>query len=117
MNHEFQGERQMLYKIRVGDILLAENKPLSQTNAYLVVNLGMDEGFGLICLSCGSKVGVYGKDIQKFGEDINGFLNVKYIIPKEEICDYFNGKYKLKYKVKAHDIANIDDEFGLEIER
>ncbi|KAI4445294.1 hypothetical protein C823_007801 [Eubacterium plexicaudatum ASF492] len=42
---------------------------------------------------------------------------MKYIIPKEEICDYFNGKYKLKYKVKAHDIANIDDEFGLEIER
>ncbi len=107
----------MLYKVRVGDILLAENKPLNQTNAYLVVNLGMDEGFALMCLSCGSKVGVYGKDTHKLGADINGFLNVKYVVPKEEICDYFNGKYKLKYKVKAHDVTNVDDEVGLEIER
>lgn len=107
----------MLYKVRVGDILLAENKPLNQTNAYLVVNLGNEEGLGLMCLSCGSKVGFYGKDKDFFKEDINGFLDVKYIVPKEEICDYFNEKYKLKYKVKAHDVANIEDEFGMEIER
>ena len=92
----------MLYRIRVGDILLAENKTLNQTNVYVIVNLGMDEGFGLMCLSCGSIVGIYGEDKEKLMEDINGFLN---------------GKYKLKYKVKAHDIVNKDDEFGLEIER
>ena len=102
--------------IRVGDILLAENKTLNQTNVYVIVNLGMDEGFGLMCLSCGSIVGIYGEDKEKLMEDINGFLNVKYIVP-EEICEFFNGKYKLKYKVKAHDIVNKDDEFGLEIER
>lgn len=107
----------MLYKVRVGDILLAENEQLNQTNTYLVVNLGMDEGLGLMCLSCGSVIGVYGKDKRKLGNDINGFLNVKYIVSKEEISNYFNGKYKLKYMVKAHDVVNKDDEFGLEIER
>lgn len=107
----------MLYNVRVGDILLAENKPLNQTNAYLVTNLGIDEGMGLTCLSCGSVVGIYGKDKNMLKKDIDGFLQVKYIVPKEEICDYFNGKYKLKYKVKAHDVANKDDEFGMEIER
>lgn len=107
----------MLYQVRVGDILLAENKPLNQTNAYLIVNLSMDEGFGLICLSCGSVVGIYGQDKNRLKEDINGFLNVKYIVPKEEICDYFNGKYKLKYKVKPHDVINVDDELSIIIER
>lgn len=112
----------MLYNVRVGDILLAENKPLNQTNAYLVTNLGIDEGVGLVCLSylilsCGSVVGIYGKDKNMLKRDIDGFLQVKYIVPKEEICDYFNGKYKLKYKVKVHDVANKDDEFGMEIER
>lgn len=107
----------MLCNVRVGDILLAENKPLNQTNAYLVTNLGIDEGIGLVCLSCGSVAGIYGKDKNMLKKDINGFLQVKYIVPKEEICDYFNGKYKLKYKVKAHDVANKDDEFGMEIER
>jgi len=111
------GENDMLYKVRVGDILLAENQPLNQTNAYLVVNLGMDDGFGLMCLSCGSIVGSYGKDKNKFREDINGFLKVKYIVPKEEICDFFNGKYKLKYKVRPHDVVNENDEFSIIIER
>lgn len=107
----------MLYKVRVGDVLLAENKPLNQTNAYLVANFEGDEGLGLMCLSCGSKVGIYGKDSDKLKEDIEGLLHVRYIVPKEEICNFFNGKYKLRYKVKAHDIANKDDEFGVEIER
>ncbi len=81
----------MLYRIRVGDTLIVENKPLNQTNVYMVINLGTDEGFGLMCLSCGSIVGSFGADKEKLMEYINGFLNVKYIVPKEEICEFFNG--------------------------
>lgn len=107
----------MLYKIRTGDILLAENKIFNQTNVYLVVNFYGEEGFGLVCLSCGTKVGFYGENKEKLEKDINGFLNVKYIIPKEEICNFFNERYKLKYKVKTHDIIRDNSELGIEIER
>ena len=107
----------MLYKIRTGDILLAENKVLQKTNAYLVVNLGGDDGYGLICLSCGEKVGFYGTDKKKFREDIDGVLSVKYIVPKEEVTSYLNNKYKLKYEVKSHDVLIDNHELGIEVER
>ena len=107
----------MLYKIRTGDILLAKNKVLQKTNAYLVVNLGGDDGYGLICLSCGEKVGFYGTDKEKFREDIDGFLSVKYIVPKEEVTSYLNNKYKLKYELKAHDVLIDNHELGIEVER
>ena len=36
----------MLYQLRTGDVILCENKPLDQTNAYLIV-YDTDNGFGL----------------------------------------------------------------------
>lgn len=111
------GKEKVIYKVRVGDILLAENKICNQTNIYLVVNLDGDDGFGLICLSCGSKVGFYGNDKEEFKKDIDGFLNVKYIVPKEKFCEFFNKNYKLRYKIMAHDVINERYELGIEIER
>ena len=105
----------MLYRIRTGDIILAENKFDKITNSYLIVNFGGEDGFGLICLSCGDKVGFYGKDKSKFLKDLKGFFNVNYIIPKEYMVDYFNNNYKLDYKVESHDIFE-DNEFGVEFE-
>ncbi len=36
----------MLYKLRTGDVVLCKNKPLNQTNAYLIV-YDDDNGFGV----------------------------------------------------------------------
>lgn len=86
----------MLYKLRTGDILLCKNKPLNQTNAYLIVR-DTDNGFGLWCLSCGEALGFYGDDTEKMKSDLlnKDFLNLQHIIPKEVMADYFNDNYKL----------------------
>lgn len=46
----------MLYKIRLGDILLAENKQENMTNMYLITYDSLD-GFALMCLTCGEQIG------------------------------------------------------------
>ena len=94
----------MLYKLRTGDILLCKNKPLNQTNAYLIVR-DTDYGFGLWCLSCGEAFGFYGDDTEKMKSDLldKDFLNLQHIIPKEVMADYFNDNYKLDVPVRSHD--------------
>ncbi len=44
----------------------------------------------------------------------NDFSNVKFIVPKNEICDFLNEKYKFQYKVKVHNNVSYDDEFTIE---
>lgn len=94
----------MLYQLRTGDILLCENKPLNQTNAYLIV-YDTDNGFGLWCLGCGEALGFYGNDIEKMKTDIlnKKFLNIQSVIPKELITKYLNSQCKLAFPVKTHD--------------
>ena len=79
----------MLYQLRTGDVILCENKPLDQTNAYLIV-YDTDNGFGLWCLGCGEALGFYGDDIEKMKTDIlnKDFLNIQSVIPKELISEY-----------------------------
>lgn len=93
----------MLYQLRTGDILLCENKPLNQTNAYLIV-YDTDNGFGLWCLGCGEALGFYGNDIEKMKTDIlnKEFLNIQSVIPKELITKYLNSQCKLAFPVKTH---------------
>ena len=97
----------MLYKLRTGDIVLCKNKPLNQTNAYLIV-YDDDNGFGLWCLGCGEAVGFFGKDTEKFKQALldENFLHLQAIVPKELLTDYFNKNYKLDLPVKAHDGFN-----------
>lgn len=94
----------MLYQLRTGDILLCENKPLNQTNAYLIV-YDTNNGFGLWCLGCGEAFGFYGNDIEKMKTDIlnKEFLNIQSVIPKELITKYLNSQCKLAFPVKTHD--------------
>lgn len=63
------GKKNMLYQLRTGDVILCENKPLDQTNAYLIV-YDTDNGFGLWCLGCGEALGFYGDDVEKMKTDI-----------------------------------------------
>ena len=97
----------MLYKLRTGDVVLCKNKPLNQTNAYLIV-YDDDNGFGLWCLGCGEAVGFFGKDTEKFKQALldENFLHLQTIVPKELLADYFNKNYKLDLPVKAHDGFN-----------
>lgn len=94
----------MLYQLRTGDVILCENKPLDQTNAYLIV-YDTDNGFGLWCLGCGEALGFYGDDIEKMKTDIlnKDFLNIQSVIPKELISEYLSNQCKLASPVKAHD--------------
>ena len=59
----------MLYQLRTGDVILCENKPLDQTNAYLIV-YDTDNGFGLWCSWVWRSSGFYGDDIEKMKTDI-----------------------------------------------
>ena len=106
----------MLYKLRTGDIVLCKNKSLNQTNPYLVV-WDYDNGFGLWCLGCGEALGFYGDDVKQMKNDLlnEDFLNLQYIIPKENIADYFNNNYKLDLPVKVHD--SVYKELNLIIEK
>lgn len=94
----------MLYQLRTGDVVLCENKPLNQTNAYLIV-YDTDNGFGLWCLGCGEALGFYGDDIEKMKTDISNkdSLNIQSVIPKELISEYLSSQCKLAFPVKAHD--------------
>lgn len=93
----------MLYQLRTGDIILCENKPLNQTNAYLIV-YDTNNGFGLWCLGCGEAFGFYGNNIEKMETDIlnEDFLNIQSVIPKELINEYLNNQHKLAFPVKTH---------------
>lgn len=104
----------MVYNLRTGDILLCKNKPLNQTNAYLIV-YDIDNGFGLWCITCGEALGFYGKDTNKMKEDIlnKDFLNIQFVIQKETICDFINENYKLKYPINSYDGFN---DLGIEID-
>lgn len=104
----------MLYKIRTGDILLAENKQKSMTNMYLVTYDSAD-GFTLLCVSCGEKVGSYGTDKELLEKNIKEFLNVVKVIPKEVVVDFVNQKYKPRLSVRCHDIRE-EHELGIEME-
>lgn len=100
----------MLYKLRTGDIILCKNKPLNQTNAYLIV-YDTDSGFGLWCLGCGEALGFYGEDVERMKSDIlnQKFLNVQAVVPKEIMTDYFNKNYNLDFPVKTHNgFNNLD---------
>jgi len=97
----------MLYQLKTGDIVLCENKPLSQTNAYLIV-YDRDNGFGLWCLGCGEALGFYGDDTDKMKKDLldKDFLNIQAVIHKEVFSKYVNKNYKLNYPMKPHDGYN-----------
>lgn len=105
----------MLYKLRTGDILLAENKTLNITNAYMIT-YHSEDGYGLLCLSCGEQVGYFGLDKEKFKWYITEVLPVKNVIPKEYMTDFINGKFNLKYKYRTHDIKRTTFELGIEVE-
>lgn len=106
----------MLYKLRTGDVLLCKNKPLNQTNAYLIVK-DTNNGFGLWCLSCGEALGFYGNDTEKMKNDLlnEDFLSLQRIIPKEVMANYFNDNYKLDLPVRPHDgFAELNIEIDME---
>lgn len=105
----------MLYKIRLGDILLAENKQQNMTNMYLITYDSLD-GFVLMCLACGEQVGCYKHNRELLEKDIKGLLSVKQIIPKEIIVDFVNKTYKPNLPVRSHDTYIEDHELGIEVE-
>lgn len=111
----------MSYQLRTGDVILCENKPLDQTNAYLIV-YDTDNGFGLWCLGCGEALGFYGDDIEKMKTDI---LNKDFLNIQKELATYegkididtnnggyvkfdFNGKRYIYYNCFVESIADIN---------
>lgn len=110
----------MLYRIRTGDILLAENKAKGQTNVYLVTYLktGKEQGFALVCMSCGLVLGNYGDGDGArtiLLDDIKGMLNVKRVIPKEQIALFIKRNYHLDFPIRVHD-APDEYELGIEVD-
>lgn len=110
----------MLHRIRTGDILLAENKAKDQTNVYLVTYLktGTEQGFALVCMSCGLMLGQYGDGDNAKAvllNDIKGILNIKAVIPKEQIALFIKRNYHLNLPVKVHD-APEEYELGIEVD-
>ena len=104
----------MLYKLRTGDVLLAENKPENRTCAYLL-SYDSTDGYSVTCLLCGGKVGSYGKNKELLEKDIKGLMNVVGVIPKETMVGCINKEFKPRLEVKCHDIVD-DYELGIEIE-
>lgn len=110
----------MLYRIRTGDILLAENKSKNLTNAYLVTCLknGKDMEFALVCLTCGLVLGNYGKGDSARAilvKDIKEILHVRKVIPKEQVALFINRNYDLGFPVKIHDSPE-KYELGIEVD-
>lgn len=105
-------EKNMLYKVRTGDILLCKNEFFDFTNAYLVV-YDAQNGFGLWCITCGESVGFYGEDIEKMKQDISNNMNIQAVVPKEEIISYLNDNCKPDFPVRVHEGFH---ELDLEIE-
>lgn len=103
----------MLHKVRLGDILLCKNE--QKTNAYLLTWDDID-GYTLMCLSCGEKVGCYKRNKDLLKHDMENYLNVTNIIPKEIMSDLINNTYKLKSKMKPHDTINKYRELNIEFE-
>lgn len=98
--------------IRNGDIILAEDTVSERTNAYLVVHFH-EEGIGLVCLTCGDKVGFYGDDKEFFKKHLEKFFNIRYILHKEDLCSQFNS-YPLNFPVELH--KSLWDDFEIEVE-
>ena len=104
----------MLHKLRTGDILLAKYNDGNQTMPYLISYDEVD-GYSLVCLVCGRKVGSYGTNKNLLKEDIKGFLNVEQIVPKESFVNFLNKEFKPKLEIKNHDILS-EYELGIEVE-
>lgn len=114
MESKWLNEDKMLYKLRTGDILIAEDKENCRTNLYLIT-YDLCEGFSLTCMSCGESIGCYKENVDLLQKDIKGLLNVVGVIPKELIVDFANKNYKLDFKVKCHDICE-KHELDVEVE-
>lgn len=104
----------MLYRVRTGDILLCEDKGHNKTQVYLITHDEFD-GYTLICLSCGCKIGSYKHDKDLLLKHMKELLHVVQIIPKEIVADFINNKYHLNLKLQCHDICK-EHELGIEIE-
>lgn len=103
----------MLYKLRTGDMLLAEDEKQYRTNLYLIT-FEENNLWGLRCLICGELVGTFEKkdDIKQY---IESFLSVIQIIPKETITKYMNKEYSMRYPVLVHNTFS-EHELGLELD-
>ncbi len=104
----------MLYRVRTGDVLLCEDQEHSKTQMYLITYDSLN-GYALTCLSCGEKVGSYKHNKDALMHDMNGFLHVIQIIPKEIITELINEKYHPNLKIECHDTFE-EHELGIEIE-
>jgi hypothetical protein len=102
----------MLYKIRVGDVLIAEDKIDNKMQMYLVTYDDAN-GYSLFCLSCGERMGAYKNDKETLKKDIKEFWNIINVIPKEVIADFIQSKFHPSLHTFCHD---IDKEYELEIE-
>ena len=104
----------MLYKVRTGDILLCKDKSHDRMQMYLITYDSCD-GYSLICLTCGDKIGSYKHNKELLLHDMKNFLNVVQIILKEIIINFVTTQYKMSPKLICHDICE-EHELGVEIE-
>ena len=108
------GDETMVYRLRTGDILLANHGESNQTFMYLLVH-DSNVGYAIYCLSCGDMVCFFKDDKKELEDEIRTFFDVKGVIPKEVMAEIINKKYVFENPVNPHDIFD-EEELGIEIE-